>query len=275
MPNLDLYTITAGLIGLLFGSILGWWMARLVFSHTAARLERKVQTLADSKFKLKGQKVRLKQLEQRLDAEAAAVPQAEQDLTDKAQEIQELTTALSETTSLAQDLSSELRQRRSRAEHLESEVQRWETRNKALRMKIDAADERIAEANAALTAQRDENAQLTGIDTIEAAAPELADATAPDTPDAAGPAAPAAAPATAPSEPLQQIASRLARMENELGVWLDKVGELEDNANRGQAQNNGLSKLSEVLRGEARKHRTSDNPEGPAEDLLKGGSDAA
>jgi chromosome segregation ATPase len=305
MPYLDLYTTTGTLLGLLVGSILGYWLARLVFNHTADRLERKVLSLSDNKFKLKGQRVQLKQLEQRLDAEAAAIPLAEQELHDKTVEIQELTTALTETTALAADLTQALRTRKAKLEHLEVENSRWKTRNKALKFKTKQLDEEITVLSVAVEEGRSVNSQIeieqsnqsskkdklraelnaharqiTGHNDTkstkgvskgtkaEAASSIAADAPLEATPEmtpeltkeANAEALTNEAPWYATDLPsdthnnLNQLSSRLERMETELGAWLDKVGKLEQQVPRQDDQKSSLTLLEQVLRGEASKH---------------------
>ncbi len=286
MPYLDLYTTTGTLLGLLIGSILGYWLARLVFNHTADRLERKVLSLSDNKFKLKGQRVQLKQLEQRLDAEAAAIPLAEQELHDKTADIQELTTALTETTALAAELTQALRARKAKIEHLEVENNRWQKRNKALKIKTKSIDEEISVLSAAVEEGRSVNSQIeieqsgrslqkdnlraelneharqmTGQNDIKGkATPDTADSVGAVMADTALNNQQSQAPRYAtdlPSEAhnnLNQLSSRLERMEGELGDWFAKLGKLEQQVTQRDDQKSGLSLLEEVLRGEASKH---------------------
>ncbi|MEM7219048.1 MAG: hypothetical protein AAF515_11835 [Pseudomonadota bacterium] len=158
MPYIDLYVMTALLVGLLLGACLGFFMARQVTSTTTARLERKVQSLSDRKFRLQGQRARLKQLEQRLDDEAAKIPEAEEELKQKSREIKELTVALTETTTLTNDLGRALRARKAKLEQLEAERGKWEQRNKALRLKTEQLDDAIERSEEALDDESDPKA---------------------------------------------------------------------------------------------------------------------
>jgi len=236
--NLDLYTLAAFCVGVLVGVVVGFWLARFITGLTVERLEKKVQSLSDNKFELTGQRVRLKQLEQRLDAEAANIPAAEAELKEKTGEIRELTTALNETTALTADLSTALRARRAKVQQLQLEQSKWLKRNKALLIKSEATEKEITDLTTQMnkaSAAADSAASNAG--QTMAAAPALAAGhhTGSDTDD----------------ENLDGLANRMQQMESDLKAWFDRVGKLEANANGQVSQASGLALLEEVLRGEA------------------------
>lgn len=236
--NLDLYTIAAFAVGILAGAVAGVWLARLIFNHRADALERKVLSLSDSKFELKGQRVRLKQLEQRLDAEAASIPLAEGELKEKSGEIRELTQALNETTALTSELTTALRARKTKVQQLQLEQTKWLRRNKALLLKSAETEETISDLQQDIANSRDGN----------------------------GTSAPALAAGHHVTEPapnggtVDSLTSRMQEMESELQNWFDRVGKLEANVTGQHTQASGLALLEEVLRGEASKQGTVDTP---------------
>ncbi len=248
--NLDLYTLAAFCVGVLAGVVVGFWLARFITQLTVERLEKKVQSLSDNKFELTGQRIRLKQLEQRLDAEAANIPLAEAELKEKTGEIRELTTALNETTALTADLSTALRARRAKVQQLQLEQSKWLKRNKALLLKSESTEKEIAD----LTAQKN-NAKDNAKDSVKNNAPA-----AENNSQNSGPSI-AAAPALAAGHhtgsdsadgDLDGLTNRMQQMETELKNWFDRIGKLEANATGQVNQATGLALLEEVLRGEAK-----------------------
>lgn len=253
--NLDLYTLTAFFVGILAGAVGGFWLARFITGLTVERLERKVQSLSDSKFELKGQRVRLKQLEQRLDAEAARIPMAERELKDKTGEIRELTTALNETTALTSDLTAALRTRKAKVQQLQLEQTKWLKRNKALLLKTEGAESQIAElqkdiaknrtASQTLTTQKAPHGKASNGESASesVAAPALA----------AGHHLEANGTANGIDDKnVENLTSRMHQMEAELKTWFDRVGKLEANVTGQAGQASGLALLEQVLRGEAK-----------------------
>jgi len=252
--NLDLYTLAAFCVGVLAGVVVGFWLARFITGLTVERLEKKVQSLSDNKFELTGQRVRLSQLEQRLDAEAAKIPLAEAELQEKSGEIRELTTALNETTALTADLSAALRARRAKVQQLQLEQSKWLKRNKALLIKSESTEEKITE----LTAAQQQAANVSSAEDETAAAnPAMTAAPALAAGHHTGPGA-----ANGDNDHLDRLANRMQQMESDLQTWFDRVGKLEANTTGQVNQASGLALLEEVLRGEA---ETQDVAAGVAE----------
>jgi len=254
--NLDLYTLAAFIVGISAGTLVGYWLAKFITGLTVERLERKVQSLSDDKFELSGQRVRLKQLEQRLDAEAARIPMAEREMQDKSDEIRELTAALNETTALTTDLTAALRARKAKVKQLEIEQTKWLKRNKALLMKSESTEEKIAQLSSDVAKQRKLASEQNGVATAHVAeAPEASKAENGSSETTKG-AAPALA-ATHHIMPGQsygnvdQLTSRMEEIESNLQNWFERVGKLEANATGQMKQASGLALLEQVLRGEA------------------------
>ena len=254
--NLDLYTLAAFIVGISAGTLVGYWLAKFITGLTVERLERKVQSLSDDKFELRGQRVRLKQLEQRLDAEAARIPMAEREMQDKSGEIRELTAALNETTALTTDLTAALRARKAKVKQLEIEQTKWLKRNKALLMKSESTEEKIAQLSSDVAKQRKLASEQNGVATAHVAeAPEASKAENGSSETTKG-AAPALA-ATHHIMPGQsygnvdQLTSRMEEIESNLQNWFERVGKLEANATGQMKQASGLALLEQVLRGEA------------------------
>ena len=254
--NLDLYTLAAFIVGISAGTLVGDWLAKFITGLTVERLERKVQSLSDDKFELSGQRVRLKQLEQRLDAEAARIPMAEREMQDKSDEIRELTAALNETTALTTDLTAALRARKAKVKQLEIEQTKWLKRNKALLMKSESTEEKIAQLSSDVAKQRKLASEQNGVATAHVAeAPEASKAENGSSETTKG-AAPALA-ATHHIMPGQsygnvdQLTSRMEEIESNLQNWFERVGKLEANATGQMKQASGLALLEQVLRGEA------------------------
>lgn len=254
--NLDLYTLAAFIVGISAGTLVGYWLAKFITGLTVERLERKVQSLSDDKFELSGQRVRLKQLEQRLDAEAARIPMAEREMQDKSDEIRELTAALNETTALTTDLTAALRARKAKVKQLEIEQTKWLKRNKALLMKSESTEEKIAQLSSDVAKQRKLASEQNGVATAHVAeAPEASKAENGSSETTKG-AAPALA-ATHHIMPGQsygnvdQLTSRMEEIESNLQNWFERVGKLEANATGQMNQASGLALLEQVLRGEA------------------------
>lgn len=249
--NLDLYTLTAFIVGILAGVCAGFWLARFITGHTVERLERKVHSLSDSKFELKGSGARLRQLEQRLDSEAAKIPVAERELNDKSGEIKELTAALTETTALTSDLTTALRARKAKVQQLQLEQSKWMKRNKALLLKSEATEAQIAGLTSSIEQARTAGSTPPSKQ-INGAAKAKANAVSSN-----GIAAPALAAghhintAAAASGDIDSISSRLQKMEADLQTWFERVGKLEANATGQMNQASGLALLEQVLRGEA------------------------
>jgi|GEM_PF-3367215 len=241
--NIDIYSLAAFCVGILIGVLVGYWLARFITGLTVEQLEKKVQALSDNKFELTGQRVRLKQLEQRLDAEAANIPLAEAELKEKSGEIRELTTALNETTALTADLSTALRARRAKVQQLQLEQTKWLKRNKALLLKSESTEQEITDLTAAINGAS--SAQSNGSDAghTMAAAPALA---------AGHHTGSASDSSNEDDEELTGLADRMQQMETELKNWFDRVGKLEANATGQVNQASGLALLEEVLRGEAK-----------------------
>ena len=247
--NLDLYTLTAFIVGILAGVCAGFWLARFITGHTVERLERKVHSLSDSKFELKGSGARLRQLEQRLDSEAAKIPSVERDLNDKSAEIKELTAALTETTALTSDLSTALRARKAKVQQLQLEQSKWMKRNKALLLKSETTEQQIGNLTKSINQARNASSavpssQVNGAAKINGTA-------------ANGTAAPALAAghhintAAAENGDVDSLTSRMQKMEADLQTWFERVGKLEANATGQMNQASGLALLEQVLRGEA------------------------
>ena len=254
--NLDLYTLAAFIVGISAGTLVGYWLAKFITGLTVERLERKIQSLSDDKFELSGQRVRLKQLEQRLDAEAARIPMAEREMQDKSDEIRELTAALNETTALTTDLTAALRARKAKVKQLEIEQTKWLKRNKALLMKSESTEEKIAQLSSDVAKQRKLASEQNGVATAHVAeAPEASKAENGSSETTKG-AAPALA-ATHHIMPGQsygnvdQLTSRMEEIESNLQNWFERVGKLEANATGQMNQASGLALLEQVLRGEA------------------------
>jgi len=241
--NLDLYTFAAFAFGLLAGAITGIVLARFVFSSKTERLERKVSALSDQKFKVTGQRVSLKQLEQRLDEEAAAIPVAEAELNEKAGEIRELTAALNETTALTTELSNALRTRKAKLQQLQVEQSKWLKRNKALLIKTEAMDKQLQTTQKEFGDVRRNATNGNGSSHADVAA---------TTNGSSSTAAPSA-------EGVDRLASRMQEMESELEGWFHRLGKLEANVTGQANQANGLAMLEEVLRGEADKQSSAAN----------------
>jgi len=258
--NLDLYTLAAFCVGVLAGVVVGFWLARFITGLTVERLEKKVQSLSDNKFELTGQRVRLKQLEQRLDSEAAKIPLAEAELKEKSGEIRELTTALNETTALTADLSAALRARRAKVQQLQLEQSKWLKRNKALLLKSESTEEKITE----LTAAHNDIKKLAA--QAQSATEEASDI-------AAAPALAAGhhtgSAAEGDNDHLDRLANRMQQMESDLQTWFDRVGKLEANATGQVNQASGLALLEEVLRGEA-EHQEAAAKEAASKDDASG-----
>lgn len=252
--NVDLYTIAAFAVGILAGALAGVWLAGIIFKHRAERLERKVLSLSDNKFQLKGQRVRLKQLEQRLDAEAASIPLAERELKDKSGEIRELTTALNETTALTSELTKALRARKTKVQQLQVEQSKWLKRNKALLLKSEATEDKISGLQKEIATHRSAN------ETLES---QVKNGTGETTAAPARAASHRATSTIAASGSVDRLTSRMQEMESELQNWFERVDKLEAKATGQHTQANGLALLEEVLRGEATKQEAAATDEAP------------
>ncbi len=300
--NLDLYTLTAFFVGILGGAVAGTWLARFITGLTVERLERKVQSVSDNKFDLKGQRVRLKQLEQRLDAEAARIPLAERELKEKSVEIRELTTALNETTALTSELTAALRARKAKVQQLQLEQTKWLKRNKALLLKSESTEQQIAELKKEIAKNRSANGvnpdathdanhtaangTTNGAAAAQSPAQGATELAAAGRKKEAPTAAPAMAQALAAGHHLRQpaitstttfssavdkvagsnvesLVSRMQQMESELEAWFERVGKLEANVTSQVGQASSLALLEQVLRGEAKAQENAKSPEMP------------
>jgi len=240
--NIDIYSLAAFCVGVLIGVLMGYWLARFITGLKFEQLEKKVQALSDNKFELAGQRVRLKQLEQRLDAEAANIPLAEAELKEKSGEIRELTTALNETTALTADLSTALRARRAKVQQLQLEQAKWLKRNKALLLKAETTEKEITDLTTQMNRANGAQTDSSDASQSKAAAPALA----------AGHHAGSGNDSDGDDDNLNGLADRMQQMESDLKNWFDRVGKLEANATGQVNQASGLALLEEVLRGEAK-----------------------
>lgn len=261
--EIDLYTFAPFLVGFLLGCIAGVSLSGLISKHKIERIEHKIHALSDSKFQLKGQRVRLKQLEQRLDEEAASIPLAERELLDKTGEIRELTTALTETTALTGELAEALRSRKLKVKQLQVEQSKWIQRNKALLQKTEQVNKKVSGIEKTLASQRAASEKLerrlARQTTPQAEEKNPVQSAAEAFIGQATAASPALAAGHHPSgdatndESVDRLRSRMQEMENELQNWFDRVGKLEQGVTEQQARTSGLAMLEEVLRGEANK----------------------
>ncbi len=283
--DIDLYTFASFIVGVLTGCLAGIWLSGLISAHKVERIEQKVHALSDNKFKLKGQRVRLKQLEQRLDEEAASIPLAERELQEKSGEIRELTTALNETTALTSELAQALRSRKIKVQQLQVEQAKWMKRNKALLLKTENVENNVAGMKEQLAMQRSTNEELDSQNTPQTLSSELATDVAEASNGQAIPATAAFATSqlldtedqngtaeAAADGTVDRLNSRMQEMESELQYWLDRVGKLEANVSGQQNQASGLALLEEVLRGEADNQDAAASSEQPQ---LLGGQSAS
>ena len=251
--ELDLYTFGSFMVGVLIGCLGGIWLAGLISSHKVERLEQKVNVLSDNKFKMTDERVSLKQLEERLDAEAASIPMAESELKEKSGEIRELTTALNETTALTSELAEALRVRKAKVQQLQVEQGKWIKRNKALLIKTGQAERKLNELTNEVAGQKHANSRLengTDLDSNGSASALNSKSTA----------APARAAGHHGSDEgadgevsVDRLKSRLADMESELQTWADRVDKLEARATGKPVEASSLALLEQALRGEADK----------------------
>lgn len=257
--EIDLYTFASFIMGVLTGCLGGIWLSGLISSHKVERLEQRVNVLSDNKFKVTGERVTLKQLEERLDAEAASIPMTEDELREKSGEISELTAALNETTALTSELAEALRIRKAKVEQLQVEQAKWLQRNKALLIKSGQAETKIDELNNEIAAQSKINAKLENGEgySAESTIHEFKAQSLMGETNAASPALAAGPHVTAGSEDatVDRLKSRLQEMESELQNWADRVDQLEAHATTAPtgSQTSGLAMLEAALRGEADK----------------------
>lgn len=265
--EIDLYTFASFIMGILAGCLGGIWLAGLISAHKVERLEQKVNALSENKFKIKGERVRLKQLEQRLDAEAASIPMAERELQEKSGEIRELTVALNETTALTSELAEALRARKIKVQQLQVEQSKWIKRNKALLMKSEQVEAKVSGLQKDIAARRSVNEKLetqqltsnkanSANEPVTTAAQAFVGKTSNSSPArAAGHHAQNGSAKTARDGSVDRLNSRVQEMESELQAWFDRVGRLEANVSGRHTQASGLALLEEVLRGEADKEK--------------------
>ena len=274
--DIDLYTFASFIVGVLTGCLAGIWLSGLISAHKVERIEQKIHALSDNKFKLKGQRVRLKQLEQRLDAEAASIPLAERELQDKSGEIRELTTALNETTALTSELAEALRARKIKVQQLQVEQSKWIKRNKALLLKTEQVEGKVNSMQKDLAMHRSANQKLDANAAPRKLSSEPATTAAEAFIGKVNPASPALAAShhpgagtqngtakTASDGSVDRLASRMQEMESELQNWFDRVGKLEENVSGQHTQASGLALLEEVLRGEADKQNEAASAQQP------------
>lgn len=251
--ELDLYTFGSFMVGVLVGCLGGIWLAGLISSHKVERLEQKVNVLSDNKFKMTGERVSLKQLEERLDAEAASIPMAETELKEKSGEIRELTAALNETTALTSELAEALRIRKAKVQQLQVEQGKWIKRNKALLIKTGQAESKINALTKEIAGQQHANTRLengTDLDSSGSAS-ALSEKTTAAPALAASHHVPAEGAGSEVS--VDRLKSRLAEMESELQNWADRVDKLEARATGKPVEASSLALLEQALRGEAEK----------------------
>jgi len=283
--EIDLYTFASFILGVLAGCLGGIWLSGLISSHKVERLEQRVNVLSDNKFKATGERVTLKQLEQRLDAEAASIPMTEDQLREKSGEIRELTAALNETTALTSELAEALRIRKAKVKQLQTEQSKWVQRNKALLIKSKQAESKVTELNNEIAAQSKVNARLeSGEEYLSDSAASLntqafngqpISGQSVESANASASPALAAGPhhsAEAGDATVDRLKSRLQEMESELQNWADRVDQLEAKTTTTStgSQASSLAMLEAALRGEAEKQDSIGSTDKPQ--LLGGGS---
>jgi len=261
--EIDLYTFASFILGVLAGCLGGIWLSGLISSHKVERLEQRVNVLSDNKFKATGERVTLKQLEQRLDAEAA----------------------LNETTALTSELAEALRIRKAKVKQLQTEQSKWVQRNKALLIKSKQAESKVTELNNEIAAQSKVNARLeSGEEYLSDSAASLntqafngqpISAQSVESSNASASPALAAGPhhsAEAGDATVDRLKSRLQEMESELQNWADRVDQLEAKTTTTStgSQASSLAMLEAALRGEAEKQDSIGSTDKPQ--LLGGGS---